>query len=371
RHLFPEVPKTTNTDIKANNHPPIRIEKIISGPSDFFYRNRMDFMFGWRGELGLKEAGKWWSTVDLPKCFLQSEESNEILKRVGEWTKNSGLPFWDNKKQTGFFRALVIREGKNTDERLVMLVTAGVDAVGANGHSPLQQSWQNEFVKLFADGLATSVIHGICRRTTDLSIADEIIALKGEPWLNEEINGLKYRIAPNSFFQTNSEMAAELQNTVMEFVAPKPGQKIADLYCGAGFFSLAFARAGAEVIGVEMDEAGIEAAKINAELNKISADFTAAKIEDYFKDKTLAAGFDTIVLDPPRAGLHPKVLETLLEVLPPKIVYISCGYHNLAKEMPEFLKHYQVTRARALDLFPQTPHVEVVVELETKNIGKV
>jgi 23S rRNA (uracil-5-)-methyltransferase RumA len=336
----------------------------------------MDFMFGWRGELGLKEAGKWWSVVDLPKCFLQSEEANEILRRVSEWSKKSDLLFWDNKKQTGFLRALVIREGKNTGERLVMLVTAesemGVDisVVDKNQRSPVirrqPNDWREIFLDLFEDGVATSVLCGISRRATDLSIADEIVALNGKPWLHEEINGLKYRIAPNSFFQTNSEMAAELQNTVTEFVAPKPEQKIADLYCGAGFFSLAFARAGAEVVGVEMDKAGIEAAKVNAELNAIKADFFAAKIEDYFKDKNLAVDFDTVVLDPPRAGLHPKVLETLIEVLPQKIIYVSCNYNNLAKELPNFLQHYKISRIRALDLFPQTPHVEVVIELEKK-----
>jgi len=176
-----------------------------------------------------------------------------------------------------------------------------------------------------------------------LSLADEIEVLKGEPYLHEEINGLKYRISPNSFFQTNSEMAAKLQDTVLEFASPIKDKTIADLYCGAGFFTLALARTGAKkVIGIEADEAGIEAAKVNVKLNSDGVlkwwsdgvvDFLAAKIEDYFKDQSMAEGFDTIVLDPPRAGLHPKVIETLLKVLPQTIVYVSCNPATMASSV--------------------------------------
>jgi len=342
---------------------------IIDGENKFFYRNRMDFMFGKNGELGLKEAGKWWSIIDLQKCFLMSEESNEILSLVREWTRTSNLPFWDNKKHEGFFRALVIREGKNTGERLIMLVTNKPknDEEKKSVHSITQPLHH----------FATSIVWGINERLTDLSLADEIIPLKGEPYLHEEINGIKYRISPNSFFQTNSEMAAKLQDTVLEFASPIKEKNIADLYCGAGFFTLALARAeAARVIGIEADEAGIVAAKVNTELNSEEVvkwrsgevSFLAVKIEDYFKDQSLAEGFDTIILDPPRAGLHPKVIETLLKVLPKKIVYVSCNFSRLTEELPSFLEHYQISDFRALDLFPQTPHVEVVVILAKKRV---
>lgn len=343
---------------------------ITSGGKIFFYRNRMDFMFGWRGELGLKEAGRWWSTIDLKKCFLMSEESNEILKRVRAWTRASGLPFWDNKKYTGLWRALIVREGKNTGERLVILVT-----------NKVTDKKTKDFISSLPEALgslATSVIWGINEKITDLSLADEIIALKGNLWLEETINNLRYKISPCSFFQTNSEMAAKLQETVLEFAAPKE-KNIADLYCGAGFFSLALVRAGAKkVVGVEADTAGIETAEENKKMNNNgmtkhqndeALKFQAAKIEDYFKNKNLATGFGVVVLDPPRAGLHPRVIETLLEVLPPEIVYVSCNFRRLVEELPKFLEHYEITAFRALDLFPQTPHVEAVVKIEkTKKV---
>ncbi|MFH1089538.1 MAG: 23S rRNA (uracil(1939)-C(5))-methyltransferase RlmD [Candidatus Uhrbacteria bacterium] len=356
----------------------IPLTDVVPCSQQFFYRNRMDFMFGRHGELGLKETGCWWSTLDLPACYLLSEESNEILSRVREWTRASGLPFWDNKKHEGFFRALVIREGKNTGERLITLITNKPKNEEEKNivlkFSKILQPNQN-FATPSLHHSITSILWGVNERLTDLSLADEIEVLKGTPYLHEEINGLKYRISPNSFFQTNSEMATKLQDTVLEFASPIKDKTIADLYCGAGFFTLALARADAKkVIGIEADEAGIKAAKVNAKLNSDGVleswsrgvFFLAAKIEDYFKDQSVAEGFDTIILDPPRAGLHPKVIETLLKVLPQTIVYISCNFHHLAEELPKFFENYQLVEARALDLFPQTPHVEVVVKLKRK-----
>jgi len=367
----------------------IPLTEVVPCSKQFFYRNRMDFMFGRNGELGLKETGCWWSTLDLPACYLLSEESNKILSQVREWTRTSGLPFWDNKTHEGFFRALVIREGKNTGERLITLVTNKPKNEAEKNiiskFSKAIQTNQHSNTPTLHDFI-TSILWGVNERLTDLSLADEIEVLKGTPYLHEEINGLKYRISPNSFFQTNSEMAAKLQDTVLEFASPIKDKTIADLYCGAGFFTLALARAGTKkIIGIEADEAGIEAAKVNAELNSDGVvkwwsdglplealakwgvvEFLAAKIEDYFKDQSVIENFDTIVLDPPRAGLHPKVIETLLKILPSKIIYVSCNFHHLAEELPKFLENYQLTEARALDLFPQTPHVEVVVKLERK-----
>lgn len=331
--------------------------KIIPCPQPYFYRNRMDFMFGQNGELGLKEANRWWSVIDLSECFLMSEETNEILSRLRVWTKMTGLPFWDNKKQTGFFRALIIREGKNTGERLIMLVT------NKTGEEKIKKTIFS--LSETVGDLATSIIWGTSERITDLSLADETFVIKGQPYLEEIINGLRYRIAPCSFFQTNSIMAAELQKTVMEFVAPEKTEKIMDLYCGAGFFSLALAKAGAEVIGIEADTKAIDAAKINANLNNLSVNFIAAKIEDYFKDHD-STNWTKIILDPPRAGLHPRVIETLIKNKPQKIIYVSCSYQHLVKELPIFLKDYEIKQATALDLFPQTPHVELILKLVKK-----
>ncbi|MEK7665494.1 MAG: 23S rRNA (uracil(1939)-C(5))-methyltransferase RlmD [Patescibacteria group bacterium] len=324
-------------------------------PEPFYYRNRMDYVFGKNGELGLKVSGHWWETLDLKTCFLLSSETPEILERTRVWTKETGLPFWNVKTHQGFFRYLVIREGKNTDERLIMLVVSN--------QFTLPTEHRSAILHLFAP-LATSLLVGVNETITDLSIPQRIETLFGEPYLHEVVNGLRYRITPASFFQTNTAMAVELQHTVCELAGNLKNKKVLDLYCGAGFFSLALAKEAKEVIGIELDEDAIKGARLNASLNQISnASFFASKVEEF--DWALERP-DVVILDPPRAGLHPSVIETLLAVLPKRIVYVSCKYQKLVEELPRFLEYYAIEEVRALDLFPQTPHVEVVVSLISK-----
>lgn len=329
--------------------------EMVECPTPFYYRNRMDYPFGYQGELGLKARGKWWKTLDLQTCFLLSEETPMIMARVREWAKTSGLPYWNVKTHQGFLRYLVIREGKNTGERMLMLVTSQTFT--------FSDELKKSFVDLL-DDVATSILWGVNETITDLSIPNSIEVLKGNPYLTEKVNEIIYRIQPGSFFQTNTLMAAKLQDTVVEFCGEIENKRVMDLYCGAGFFSLALARSALSVIGVELDALAIEAAKVNAELNNVqNASFLAAKAEEYdwVKDEP-----DVVVIDPPRSGLHKNVLEALTKALPKRIVYVSCKYQKMVEEMPAFLEHYQITQIRALDLFPQTPHVELVVLLEKK-----
>lgn len=326
--------------------------EIISSDNDYYYRNRMDYPFGYQGELGLKARGKWWKTLDLTTCFLLSPETPEIMQRVRDWSKKMELPFWNVKTHLGFLRYLVIREGKNTGERLIMLVTSATH--------PFSDDQKKSFVDLLND-VATSIIWGVNNTITDLSIPNSIEVLKGNPYLQEQVNGITYHIQPASFFQTNTQMAAKLQDTVVEFCGEINNKKVMDLYCGAGFFSLALAREAKDVVGVELDAAAIEAAKVNAEVNNISnTRFLASKAEEY---DWVSDEPDVVVIDPPRSGLHKNVLLALTKAHPQRIVYVSCKYQKMIEELPQFLPHYKITAVRALDLFPQTPHVELVVQL--------
>lgn len=344
------------TEAFAQAHISLPEWQLIGCDEPFYYRNRMDYPFGYRGELGLKVRGKWWKTLDLETCHLLSRETPEILCRAREWARSTGHMFWNVKTHHGLFRYLVIREGKNTGERLIMLVVSD--------QGVLTDQERMDFVARF-DDLATSILIGVNTKITDLSIPQAIEALKGTPYLHEIVNGIRYRIQPASFFQSNTAMAAKLQQTVSTYVF-RPEDlgcqvHVLDLYCGAGFFSLALAKAGAKVTGVELDAAAIEAARINAELNGInSAHFIAAKAEDY---DWISQKPNVVVIDPPRAGLHPAVIETLTKALPERIVYVSCKYQKLIEELPAFLPNYRIAAFRALDLFPQTPHVEVVTLL--------
>jgi 23S rRNA (uracil-5-)-methyltransferase RumA len=347
-----ELKKTLLLNAFQNQDISIPFEGIEGSPDLFYYRNRMDYVFGRDGSLGLKEAGQWWSVLNLSTCFLLSPETTEIMEMVRTWTRASGLPFWDVRTHEGFFRYLVIREGKNTRERMITLVTH--DSINESIAEKMQE------LKPLLGGMASSILWGINPHITDLSFADKIIPLKGDPWIEEEINGMRYRIAPNSFFQTNTIMAARLQDTVKSFCGPLEDQIILDLYCGAGFFTLSLSGARKR-IGIEIDPSAIEAAKLNAQLNHVEADFYAAKAEEFDWKRTCP---QTVILDPPRAGLHPHVIKTLRQVLPKRIIYVSCNFKRCAEEIPLFLDVYKITRARALDLFPHTPHVELVLCLE-------
>jgi 23S rRNA (uracil-5-)-methyltransferase RumA len=337
----------------AGANVPCPISSVEPAPEQFFYRNRMDYVFGKDGELGLKQPGKWWATLDLETCFLLSEDSVEILKRVRDWTRASGLPFWNAKTQQGFFRYLVIREGKNTGERLVMLVTAKDDGA---------RKKLEELPSLLGD-LATSVVWGINPTVTDLSVADEIIPLKGEPFIHETVGGISYKITPNAFFQTNSKMAERLQAKVAEFCGDLSGKTLLDLYCGSGFFSLKLAGSAKKTVGIELSAEAIECAKENAAANGVTAEYFASPAED-FDWKGYAP--DVVILDPPRAGMHPRTIETVMAAAPKTLVYVSCNYLRFLQEWKELSKLYVIDQAAALDLFPHTPHMECVFRLTRK-----
>ncbi len=322
------------------------VSEIIPCPDPFYYRNRMDYAFGRGGELGLKAVGRWWETLDITTCYLLSPETPEILRAVREWTRSTGLPFWDSKTQEGFFRYLVVREGKNTSERLVELITSSEGSVE-----------QQEQFRQALDSLATHILWGVNGTKSEVSRSSQIAVLKGGMSFKESINGITYAIEHGSFFQTNSLMAAQLQDVVVEAAAN--GKQVMDLYCGAGFFTLALAKRGIKTMGIEIDPLAIEAAKANAKLNNLDGiPFVASKTEDY--DWTVHQP-DTVIVDPPRAGLHPDVIDALTKALPERIIYVSCKYEKLIEELPAFLKEYTIEKIIALDLFPHTPHVEVVV----------
>jgi 23S rRNA (uracil-5-)-methyltransferase RumA len=351
RQTHEKLARLTATFLEANV--PCSVEDIVPCPQLFHYRNRMDFVFGRNGELGLKLPDRWWATLDLDTCFLLSKESVGIVNDVRVWAKSTGLPFWDSKKHEGFFRYLVIREGKNTGERMVTLVTSG------------SHSLPDEFVGIIGDR-ATSVLHGINDRMTDLSVSDKIIPLKGDPFIWETVNRIRYKITPNAFFQTNSIMAAKLLDTVRHYCGDLSDKTLLDLYCGSGFFSLGIP--ARRVIGIEESAEAIACARENAAANRVEAEYFVSRAEDF--DWTGSTP-DVVIVDPPRAGMHPRMIETLLAAAPKTMIYVSCKYEQFLKEfigsaanVPGLCTRYRIADASALDLFPHTPHIEFVACLE-------
>ena len=345
----------------------LTVGDIVRAPTQYNYRNRMDYVFAVDGSLGLKTPEHWDMILNLKSCLMLSKESIEIMRIVRELTKESNAPFWNNRVHAGFWRYLVIREGKNTGERLVLITTSGERFTDASHPEPAEGLPLREKFEASLKPLATSFLWGINPEITDLSIPKTIETIFGEPYLKEKINGFSYRIPCASFFQTNSEMAAALQNVVVEFAAPKPGEKVMDLYCGSGFFTLALAKASEQAMGVELDDAAVEIARGNAKLNNIAnIDFRSGATEKLLATALAELIPDTIVLDPPRAGLHPKALEGLMSSSAKRLVYVSCNPRALARDLKTLLTKYSIEKSRCLDLFPHTPHIETVVALARK-----
>lgn len=370
-----------------------KVKSIIPADETLGYRNRMDYCVGWNGEIGLKEYGSWNHYVDVKECFLPKPGVKNILQTVRDLMKQFDLQPWDAKFHKGDIRYVVIRDGQNTKQRMITLVIQDASRINQEARRFLSEKLKP---------LCTTLLLGQLSKPTDLSLAESFETLLGEPWLEEKINDVTYRIHPNSFFQTNSAMAARLQDVVLDSAlsaachscegrnpvkiektksdgsltsAPsllRDDKKVLlDLYCGLGFFGIAAAKAdkGLKVHGFELDEEAIKLASQNAEINKVGerCHFFSGKAEDLgWKDIEA----QTVIIDPPRSGLHPRVIETLLDetaaLQPSTLIYVSCNYHRLKEELPLLMQKFDVTSIQPLDLFPQTPHVEVVVTLQRK-----
>lgn len=345
-----------------------KVKDIVPADETLYYRNRMDFAVGWNGEIGLKQTGSWNRYIDINECHLLKPGAGEILQAVREWMKEYDLQPWDVKFHSGDVRYVVIRDGVETGERMVIVVVA--DATRISGQA--KQELKDKVLALSPSPRPSSVLIGEQPKIADLSYAETFEVLHGKLNLTEIVNDVTYEIHPNSFFQTNTKMAARLQDVVLGAISDAKTKKLLDLYCGLGFFGIAAAKKIGEieeVIGYELDEEAIKLASQNMNLNGVGerCRFFSGPAEA-LEWKDVEA--DTLILDPPRSGLHHKVIKTLLEgdspICPQTIIYVSCNYHRLEHELPSFLEKYEVTSILPLDLFPQTRHVEVVVKMRLR-----
>lgn len=321
-------------------------------PREFRYRNRMDFCVGWRGEVGLKEPGRWNAYVDLDDCRLISEDGVRALRATKQYMKEAGLEPWDGKKYTGYARYVVIREGVNTGERMITLVTAA-------GALP-----QPERLLAALGPLATTVYHGVNPTVTDLSTAETLTLLHGKELLEEKVGGRRFLIHPNAFFQTNTLMAERLVERARQYLGAARPTALLDLYCGTGLFGISLADTAGRVFGVEIEPSAVAAARRNAEINGLTnARFETAKAEDLLWREERP---DAVIIDPPRVGLHPQVIETLLANRPPTLIYVSCNYESFARDWQRLREAYDLADAAALDLFPHSAHVELITLMKRK-----
>lgn len=330
--------------------------EILPSPRISHYRNRMDFVISFKGEVGLREKGKWWRVIDNHTCFISDEKIEKVFTIVRDWTKSAGLTFFDRKAHTGFLRYAVIRSSRAGESMLNIISSAPT--------LDEESSIKEKLLELHKQSGVTTTLWSINHTTNDVSSGDEIRVIGGPGFIQEQVCDFNYRISPNSFFQTNSWASPLLIETATQFLklAPKP-KLLLDLYCGSGFFSIALAHTAERTVGVELIAEMIEDARINATNNNVNVEYQSGKAEatDWKK-----LGADTIILDPPRSGLHDDVIKDLQSALPETILYVSCNYKSFAREMAILGKNYEVKAMRAIDMFPHTPHVELITLLRKR-----
>jgi 23S rRNA (uracil1939-C5)-methyltransferase len=334
------------------------LEPIVPAVEQWRYRNKLEYSFGsdaatGRLVCGFHAPGRWEEIVEIDDCLLASESANQARQRVVEWCRAAGLPAYDRRSGEGFLRNLVVREGRRTGQVQVRLVTArgdlDRDALAAAA-GPV-------------DGLLWTRIDSAGETTQ----GGETELIAGVERLEEELGGLRLRISPQAFLQTNTEMAESLYELAIDYAGLTGFERVYDLYCGIGTIALLLAPRVAEVWGLELIEDAIADAIAGARLNEIdNARFFAGDVRLALRDLVAQAGRpDVVVVDPPRAGLSQKVVRRIIEASPRRIVYVSCNPTTLAPNAAQLVEAgYRLRRVRPVDMFPQTPHIECVALLE-------
>ena len=338
------------------------LEPILPAASQFHYRNKMEYSFAPGAVLGLHKAGRWDEVLDIEKCWLTTDLGNAIRNRMREWAREEKLDGYDQETHEGYLRHLLLREGRNTGEMLVQLVTSR----GERFDRERLIEVLTEFPEV--KSIHWSVNRGVAEVT---NLPTEL--LWGEEAIEEEIGGMRFRVRPNAFLQTNTEMAAKLYEIAREYAGLTGGETVYDLYCGIGTIGLSMAPAALTVWGIEISEESVACAIENAELNSIgNAAFFAGNVGEVLQELRERAGDpDVVVVDPPRAGLAGKALRRLGEIGAPRVVYVSCNPTTLAGDAKRMADDYgyRLVKAKPVDMFPHTPHVECVALLVSDTAG--
>ena len=332
------------------------LEPIMPATSIYGYRNKLEYSFtaGADGvELGFHRAGRWDEVIDIEECLLTTDVGNAIRLAVRAWAREEGLEAYDQATGEGYLRHLVVREGRNTSQVLVVLVTAPGDRFEAG--------YLVDVLRRFPE---VRSIHWAINDTPAEQTNLPTRLLWGEEAIEEEIMGLRFRVRPSAFLQTNTEMAEQLYGLAREFAGLTGSENVFDLYCGTGTIGLALAPDAGTVWGLEISEEAVACAIENAELNGVeNAQFFAGNVGQTIEELVEKAGApDVVVVDPPRAGLAGKALRRTGALAAQRIVYVSCNPTTLASDLQVLRDDhgYELVRCRPVDMFPHTPHVESV-----------
>ncbi len=348
-------------------------EGIHGSPIEFGYRNKMEFSFGdeYKGgplALGMHKRGSFYDIVNTPQCQIVHEDFRKILTATLEYFTEIGMGYYRKLQHEGYLRHLLVRRAVKTGEILVALVTSG--QTGAAGmpesleaEKVLLEGWKETLLALKMEGSFAGILHIRNDTLADVVQSDETTVLYGKGYFYEELLGLKFQITPFSFFQTNSLGAEVLYETARGYVGETKDKVVFDLYSGTGTISQIIAPVAKKVVGVEIVEEAVGAAKENAEANGLhNCEFIAGdvlKVIDEITEKP-----DLIILDPPRDGIHPKALDRIINFGVDHLVYISCKPTSLVRDLVLLQERgYKLERAVAVDMFPATANCETVAKL--------
>ena len=354
------------------------VHDTVPSRDEFFYRNKMEFTFGedrWLlpDELGLVDRtqegfalglhlpGRYNRILEITECWLQSPESNALLNATREFFRMEGLEAFSSHTQSGFLRHLVIREAKNTGERMVFLLT-----------STEHRAVMARYATLIAETRfgVTTLVHGITDRKSSVAVADTETILFGPGHIRERLGACMYEISPSSFFQSNTRQAETLYDIAGKYARVGSEDVVWDLYAGTGTISLFLAPLVRSVLGVEAHPAAVADAVRNAERNGISsAEFIQADMLEFLREALDGSRSlpDAIIVDPPRSGLHPSVTSLLASLPVPRLVYISCNPATCARDCKVLSDGgFTIREIAPVDMFPHTYHIECVVRLEKR-----
>jgi 23S rRNA (uracil1939-C5)-methyltransferase len=349
---------------------------IMGCESDFYYRNKLEFAFSaqrWltfeelnsgvefedKTALGFHIPGKFDKILDIEACFLQSDLSNHIRLKIREIARREKFSFFNLRSREGWLRNLIIRNNLREEYMVILVVTQ-------NNPDEIQLIL-NEILAEFPQIVSLNYVINNKRNDTIFDL--DVICFKGLPYLTEIMGNLQFRISPKSFFQTNSKQGLKLYEVTKQFAGLTGNEIVYDLYTGTGTIACFVSDCAKEVIGIEYIEDAIADAKTNAELNNITnARFYAGDMKDLLNEEFITQNGrpDVIIADPPRAGMHENVIQTLLFAAPEKIVYVSCNPATQARDISLLANAYRVEKVQPVDMFPHTHHIENVALLIRK-----
>ncbi len=351
---------------------PYEWDPVQGSPESLQYRNKMEYSFGDERKdgpltLGLHKLGSFYDILTTDDCKIVDEDFNLIVSAVLQLCSSFKIPYYHKMTQKGFLRHLVIRRTKKQGEILVHLVTTSQYEGISDGEDTFLEMFKNTVLKLQLGGTVTGILHSVNDGLADMVRSDDTSILYGRDAIYEELLGLCFKITTFSFFQTNSLGAEVLYGKARDYIGDTKDKVLFDLYSGTGTIAQLMAAVAKKVVGVEIVEEAVEAARENAALNHLdNCEFIAGdvlKVLDIIEEKP-----DLILLDQPRDGINPKALNKIIEYNVDRMVYISCKPTSLARDLEVLQERgYKVIKAGCVDMFPQTVHVETIVALHRKD----